>query len=121
MGSRTSSDAIFLPLYQQLARGNQPGYYNVHPLSAVVQTGRKSAVRTGDQYLPRDRTILVEPVQSDVCGGDPKTARSWFFRRPMVVAPDEVFVRINCENSSDRPVNALYRGDGFAGYAADAA
>ena len=49
---------------------------DVRPFSAFAATGRGSLVRAGHRHPPRDGSVLVEPVRSDVRGRDQETTRS---------------------------------------------
>jgi DDE domain len=96
--SVASGDAQSLPLLQQLARGDPPHGDDVRPLSAVAAAGRRSAIRAGDRYQPRNGAVLVEPVRSDVFAAAIRKRRvqnqsysRWRWHL------DEVFVRINGE------------------------
>ena len=72
---------------QQLARGDPPRGDDVYPLSAVAATGRGYSVRAGHRHLPRDGSVLVEPVRSDVCGRDQEATPSSSVVFAMALAP----------------------------------
>ena len=91
------SDAKSLPLFQQFARDHPACGDDVCPVSPVAATGRGSAVRTWHRRLPRDGTVLVEPVRSAVCSGDPEASDSSSSQSNWSWHLDEVFVRINGE------------------------
>ena len=67
------------------------------PLSVVAAPGRGPAVRARYRYLPRDGTVLVEPVRPDVRRGDPETARSKPFVFSLALAPGRGLCEINGE------------------------
>ena len=81
------SDAKSLPLFQQFARDHPAYGDDVCPVSTVAATGRGSAVRTWHRHLPRDGTVLVEPVRSAVCSGDPEASDSSSFALELALAP----------------------------------
>src|SRR5665809_1632 len=81
------SDAKSLPLFQQFARDHPACGDDVCPVSPVAATGRGSAVRTWHRHLPRDGTVLVEPVRSAVCSGDPEASDSPSFALELALAP----------------------------------
>ena len=35
-------------------------------IPVLIEAGRRSAVRAGHRYLPRNRAVLVEPVRSNI-------------------------------------------------------
>jgi putative transposase len=84
-------------VFQRLTRGDPPHGDDVHPLSAISAAGRGSAIRARDRYLPRDGAVLVEPVRSDVCRGDPEAPGQSHLYSQWRWHLDEVFVRINGE------------------------
>ena len=45
-------------------------------LPVITKTGRRSAVRTWHQRLPRVGEVLVEPLRSAICCGDPEAPSS---------------------------------------------
>src|SRR5665811_1602034 len=86
-GFLASGDAQSLPLFQQLARGDPPRGDDVYPLSAVAATGRGYSVRAGNRHLPRDGSVLVEPLRSDVRQRDQEATPSSSVVFAMALAP----------------------------------
>src|SRR5665811_111468 len=86
-GFLASGDAQSLPLFQQLARGDPPRGDDVYPLSTVAAAGGRFAVRTRHRYLPRDDTVLVESLWSDVRQRDQKTSYSDSIIFALALAP----------------------------------
>ena len=52
-------DAQSIPLIQLFARGDPPHGDDVHPLSSVAATGRRSLVRARYRHLPRNSSVLM--------------------------------------------------------------
>ena len=75
------ADEKTLPLIQQFARNHAPYGDDVRLLSAVAAPDRGPAIRTWYRYLPRDSSVLVEPVRPDVRRGDPWKMRYWCERQ----------------------------------------
>jgi hypothetical protein len=59
-----------VPIFQQLSRGHPSGRDDVHAIPVVAAQRRGSVARGRDRHQPRDRPVLVEPVWSNVRGGD---------------------------------------------------
>ena len=87
-----------MSVFQLVPRGDPLGGYDVRAVSAILAERRRSAVCTWYRLLPRDRTLLVEPVRSDVCRAGPPSAsfaqacfRHWQWHL------DEMYVKLNGE------------------------
>ena len=91
------SDAKSLPLFQQFARDHPACGDDVCPVSPVAATGRGSAVRTWHRHLPRDGTVLVEPVGPLFAAEIRKRRIHLHLHSNWRWHLDEVFVRINGE------------------------
>ncbi len=78
---------VTLSIFQQFSRGHSPRGDDVYPLSVVTQAGGRHSVRAGYRHLPRDGTVLVEPVRSDVCQRDQETTHPSPVIFAMALAP----------------------------------
>jgi hypothetical protein len=125
------SDAKSLPLFQQFARDHPACGDDVCPVSPVAATGRGSAVRTWHRHLPRDGTVLVEPVRSAVCSGDPEASDSSSFALELALAPGRsvraegllsdgrpFYARLWSENGTSS-LSLFFSADGLSGADAD--
>src|SRR5665811_1534205 len=64
---------------------------DVYPLSTVAAAGGRFAVRTRHRHLPRDDTVLVESLRSDVRQRDQKTSYSGSIILALALAPGRGF------------------------------